>query len=49
MEKLVLTVGNTEHINAWDNGVMEPDDGMHEGELQALAHKCVCEILCLVC
>jgi hypothetical protein len=49
LEKLVLTVGNTEHINAWDNGAMEPHDGMPEGELQALAHKCVCEILCLVC
>ncbi len=49
MEKLVLIVGNTKHMNAWDNGAMEPHDGMLKGELQALAHKYVYEILCLGC
>jgi hypothetical protein len=42
-------MGNTKHMNAWDNGAMKPNNGMPEGELQALAHKCVCVILCLGC
>ncbi len=41
LEKLVLIVGNEEHSNAWDNGAVEPDDGMRKGELQALARRCV--------
>ncbi|CAK9197786.1 unnamed protein product, partial [Sphagnum troendelagicum] len=39
LEKLVLIVGNEERINAWDNGAVEPDDGMRRGELQALARR----------
>jgi hypothetical protein len=39
LEKLVLIAGNEERINAWDNGAVEPDDGMRKGELQALARR----------
>ena len=39
LEKLCLMLGDTERMDDWDNGGVEPEDAMRKGELQALARR----------
>jgi len=39
LEKLSLMAGDTELMESWDNGSVEPEDPVRRGELQALARR----------
>jgi hypothetical protein len=39
LEKLCLMMGDTERMESWQNGGVEPEDPMRRGELQALARR----------
>lgn len=39
LEKLCLMIGNTERMESWQNGGVEPEDAVRRGELQALARR----------
>lgn len=41
LEKWILLIGDRERMEAWDNGGVEPEDGVRKGELQALARRCI--------
>lgn len=39
LEKLCLMLGDTQRMESWENGGVEPEDGLRRGELQALARR----------
>lgn len=46
LEKLCLMGGDTQRMESWDNGGIEPEDPIRRGELQALARRYACSRTC---
>lgn len=41
LEKYILMTGDSDRMEKWDNGGVEPEDGVRLGELQAIARRSV--------